>query len=106
MLRYSLFIFRLFSRGYFVSLNLCLVVIGLLRPIWLFHDPYNINQTWPRYGAYLLVDTGLPCMTTAFAVLFLALLRTTMVSFSFKLKAQLVKFGIYYFKDRDKETLC
>ena len=55
------------------------MVIGLLRPIWLFHDPYNVNLTWPRYGAYLLVDTGLPCMTTAFAVLFLALLRSTMV---------------------------
>jgi hypothetical protein len=74
-----LLVFRLFSRGYFVSLNLCLVVIGLLRPIWLFHDPYNVNLTWPRYGAYLLVDSGLPCMTTAFAVLFLALLRSTMV---------------------------
>ena len=32
---------RLFSRNYFVSLNLLLVLIGVLRPIWLFHDPYN-----------------------------------------------------------------
>lgn len=70
---------RLFSRNYFVSLNLCLVIIGLLRPIWLFHDPYNENLSWPRPAAYLLVDTGLPCMTTAFAVLFLALLRATQI---------------------------
>ena len=70
---------RLFSRGYFVTLNLFLIVMGLLRPIWLFHDPYNSKNTWHRAGAYLLVDTGFPCITTAFAVLFLALLRATQV---------------------------
>ena len=70
---------RLFSRAYFVSLNLCLVIIGLLRPIWLFCDPYNEGRFWPRPAAYLLVDTGLPCMTSAFAVLFLALLRATQI---------------------------
>ena len=67
----------MFSRGYFVCLNLSLILIGVLRPVWLFHDPYNAGQTWPRVAAYLLVDTGLPAMTTAFAVLFLALLRAT-----------------------------
>ena len=75
----KIFLFRLFSRSYFVSLNLCLVVIGVLRPIWLFHDPYNEELSWPRPVAYLLVDTGLPCMTSAFAVLFLALLRATQI---------------------------
>ena len=70
---------RLFSRNYFVSLNLFLVIIGLLRPIWLFHDPYNENLTWPRPIAYVLVDTGLPCMTSSFAVLFLALLKATQI---------------------------
>ena len=54
--------------------------MGLLRPIWLFHDPYNSKNTWHRAGAYLLVDTGFPCITTAFAVLFLALLRATQVN--------------------------
>jgi hypothetical protein len=81
--------YRLFSRSYYVCLNLCLVVIGLLRPIWLFHDPYNEELSWPRPVAYLLVDTGLPCMTSAFAVLFLALLRATqieLVSPSFQVK--------------------
>ncbi len=41
--------FRLFSRGYFVGLNLCLILLGLLRPIYLFADPYNLGDTWPRY---------------------------------------------------------
>ena len=54
--------------------------MGLLRPIWLFHDPYNSKNTWHRAAAYLLVDTGFPCITTAFAVLFLALLRATQVN--------------------------
>ena len=76
---------RLFSRSYFVSLNLFLVLIGLLRPIWLLHNPYNRNYDevawprWPRTVAYLLQDTGLPCLTSAFAVLFLALLRATQI---------------------------
>ena len=51
------------------------MLIGILRPVWLFHDPYNDEKSWPRVAAYLLVDTGLPAITTAFAVLFLALLR-------------------------------
>ena len=37
------------------------------------------GKTWPRTVAYILVDTGLPCMTSAFAVLFLALLRATQI---------------------------
>ena len=55
----------------------------------MFHDPYNEELSWPRPVAYLLVDTGLPCMTSAFAVLFLALLRATqieLVSPSFQVK--------------------
>ena len=93
------FLFRLFSRSYFVSLNLCLVVIGVLRPIWLFHDPYNEELSWPRPVAYLLVDTGLPCMTSAFAVLFLALLRATqieLVSTSFQVLHSLMIHGLFY----------
>ena len=69
-----------FIPKFFVTLNIFLIVMGLLRPVWLFHDPYNSGKTWHRAGAYLLVDTGFPCITTAFAVLFLALLRATQVS--------------------------
>ena len=56
---------RLFSRSYFVSLNLCLVLIGLLRPVLLFHeynfgvnDPYAENLVLRRITAYTLVDLG------------------------------------------------
>ena len=75
----TIFNYVFYSRGYFVTLNLCLILMGLLRPIWLFHDPYNSGETWHRAVAYVLVDTGFPCITTAFAVLFLALLRATQV---------------------------
>ena len=39
---------RLFSRGYFVGLNLCLVVLGVIRPVYLFRDPYNLGGSWDR----------------------------------------------------------
>ncbi len=70
---------RLFSRGYFVGLNLCIVVVGLLRPLYLFVDPYNLAGHLPRVAAYVLLDTGFPCITSAFAILFLALLRATQI---------------------------
>ena len=74
---------RLFSRGYFVALNLCLIILGVLRAAFLLghaaSDPYNLHLSWPRTAGYLLLDTGFPCLTTAFAVLFLALLRATQI---------------------------
>lgn len=80
---------RLFSRGYFIALNVSIMVIGVLRPIFLFHDPYNLGQTWPRMVGYLLLDLGYPCITTAFAVLFLALLRATQVRRDDKIPSKL-----------------
>ena len=65
----------------------------------MFHDPYNEELSWPRPVAYLLVDTGLPCMTSAFAVLFLALLRATqieLVSPSFQVLHFLMIHGLFY----------
>ena len=70
---------RLFSRGYFVGLNLCIIVVGVLRPVYLFVDPYNASGSLPRVVAYLLLDTGYPAITTGFAILFLALLRATQI---------------------------
>lgn len=70
---------RLFSRGYFVGLNLCIIVVGVLRPVYLFVDPYNTSSTLPRIVAYILLDTGYPAITTGFAILFLALLRATQI---------------------------
>ena len=70
---------RLFSRGYFLSLNICMIIIGLFRGLFLLFDPYNENQSLPTPMAYMLLNIGYPCITSAFAILFLALLRVTQV---------------------------
>ena len=70
---------RLFSRGYFLSLNICMILIGLVRGSFLLFDPYNEGQSLPLPLAYMLLNVGYPCITTAFAILFLALLRVTQV---------------------------
>ena len=70
---------RLFSRGYFLSLNICMIIIGLLRGSFLLFDPYNEGQSLPLPMAYMMLNVGYPCITTAFAILFLALLRVTQV---------------------------
>jgi len=70
---------RLFSRGYFLSLNVCMILIGLGRGFFLLFDPYNEDQTLPSPLAYMLLNIGYPCVTSAFAILFLALLRVTQV---------------------------
>jgi len=70
---------RLFSRGYFLSLNVCMIIIGLGRGFFLLFDPYNEKQSLPSPLAYMLLNVGYPCITSAFAILFLALLRVTQV---------------------------
>lgn len=70
---------RLFSRGYFLSLNICMILIGLVRGLFLLFDPYNEGQSLPAPLAYMLLNVGYPCITSAFAILFLALLRVTQV---------------------------
>ena len=71
---------RLFSRGYFLSLNVCMILIGLVRGLFLLFDPYNEGQSLPSPLAYMLLNVGYPCITSAFAILFLALLRVTQVT--------------------------
>ena len=70
---------RLFSRGYFLSLNICMIIIGLARGLFLLFDPYNEADSLPSPLAYMLLNLGYPCVTSAFAILFLALLRVTQV---------------------------
>ena len=70
---------RLFSRGYFLSLNISMILIGLVRGLFLLFDPYNEEQTLPAPLAYMLLNIGYPCITSAFSILFLALLRVTQV---------------------------
>ena len=70
---------RLFSRGYFLSLNISMILIGLVRGLFLLIDPYNEEQTLPSPLAYMMLNIGYPCITSAFSILFLALLRVTQV---------------------------
>jgi len=70
---------RLFSRGYFLSLNIFMILVGVSRGVFLFVDAYNTKLTLPYSIAYILLDIGYPCISSAFAVLFLALLRVTQV---------------------------
>ena len=74
-----LIFFRLFSRGYFLSLNACMIAVGVSRGLFLLVDAYNEGGTFYSPLAYMLLNIGYPCITSAFAILFLALLRVTQV---------------------------
>ena len=56
-----------------------MIIIGLARGTFLLFDPYNEFQSLPSPVAYMLLNLGYPCITSAFAILFLALLRVTQV---------------------------
>ncbi len=68
---------RLLSRGYFVALNLMMFTMGLDRAVYLLIDAYNHKEIWPPPVAYMLIGLGFPCLTSAFSILFLALLQST-----------------------------
>jgi len=70
---------RLFSRGYFLSLNLCMIIVGVSRGVFLLWDAYNESGSLYSPVAYILLNIGYPCITSAFSILFLALLRVTQV---------------------------
>ena len=115
-------ILRLFSRGFFLSLNLCMLVVGnfikksfklvqqslqqnyyriffplqiknlltfilkmsvagVSRGVFLLWDAYNEAGSLYAPIAYILLNIGYPCITSSFAILFLALLRVTQVFF-------------------------
>ena len=56
------------------------VMAGSARGVFLLWDAYNEGGSLPQPLAYLLLNIGNPCITSAFAILFLALLRVTQVS--------------------------
>ncbi|XP_022096084.1 uncharacterized protein LOC110982156 [Acanthaster planci] len=68
---------RLLSRGYFVALNIMMLIMGLDRAIYLFVDAYNHKSIFPLPVAYMLLGMGFPCLSSAFSILFLALLHST-----------------------------
>ncbi|XP_038061439.1 proline-rich transmembrane protein 4-like [Patiria miniata] len=68
---------RLLSRGYFVALNIMMLLMGLDRAIYFFVDAYNYKGIFPLSVAYMLLGMGFPCLSSAFSILFLALLHST-----------------------------
>lgn len=72
---------HLLSQPYFISLNVMVFLIGILRSLYLLVDPYNYPQIFPLVASYLVYNTVLPCVTSAFSLMFLALLAATKMSF-------------------------
>ncbi|XP_064606717.1 uncharacterized protein LOC135471417 [Liolophura sinensis] len=68
---------HLFSQKYFISLNLLMFLMGVIRGVYLLVDGYNSRQIFSRVLDYFLLSTGFPCLTSAFSILFFALLQAT-----------------------------
>lgn len=68
---------HLFTQGYFVALNFLTLILGITRAVYLLYDPYNSRKKYPSVVALFLYNIAQPCLTSAFAILFLALLRVT-----------------------------
>ncbi|XP_052065014.1 proline-rich transmembrane protein 4-like isoform X14 [Mytilus californianus] len=70
---------HLLSRNYFVTLNVLVTSQCLLRGLYLVIDAHNRNGTFPVIVNYFLYSTAYPCLTSAFSILFYALLLATRV---------------------------
>ncbi|KAK2163352.1 hypothetical protein LSH36_81g05026, partial [Paralvinella palmiformis] len=92
---------NLLSKGYFMSLNAMLLVIGVTRSIYLLIDGYDSRDRFPRVVSYILINVTFPCITSAFSVLFMALLRATKMQLMTrriqKITILLVVIGAHFF---------
>ncbi|CAC5418215.1 unnamed protein product [Mytilus coruscus] len=70
---------HLLSRNYFVTLNVLVTSQCLWRGLYLVIDAHNRNGTFPVIVNYFLYSTANPCLTSAFSILFYALLLATRV---------------------------
>ena len=68
---------HLISRNYFVTLNVLIIIKCLLRSAYLLVDAYNVKDTFSTVVHYFLYSTAFPCLTSAFSILFYALLLAT-----------------------------
>ncbi|CAH1265132.1 Hypp3123 [Branchiostoma lanceolatum] len=68
---------HLLSMGYFLALNFLMLLMGASRAVYLFVDAYNSLKLLHPALSYFLFSVGFPCMTSAFCLLYLALLQTT-----------------------------
>lgn len=72
---------NLLSQGYFLSLNIIMLFLGFFRATYFLVDGYNANSTFHPVGAYFLLNIAYPCLLSAFAIIFLALLQSTRTYF-------------------------
>ncbi|XP_076351073.1 uncharacterized protein LOC143247241 [Tachypleus tridentatus] len=70
---------KLLSRGCVISINLMVFVMGITRALYLLFNPYNTQGLYPTVLNNFVFNTGFLCVTSGFAILFLALLQTTKV---------------------------
>ncbi|XP_078597124.1 uncharacterized protein LOC144873549 [Branchiostoma floridae x Branchiostoma japonicum] len=68
---------HLLSMGYFLALNFLMLLMGASRAVYMFVDAYNSLKLLHPALSYFLFSVGFPCMTSAFCLLYLALLQTT-----------------------------
>ncbi|XP_029650667.1 uncharacterized protein LOC115224017 [Octopus sinensis] len=70
---------HLLSNYYFVAVNLLLFTFCLLRALFLLVDGYNSDHTYHYLIGFLLFYLAFPCLTSAFALIFYAFLKTAKV---------------------------
>ena len=89
---------HLLSKNYFMVLNLLIIFQCVLRALYLLVDPYNMHDTYHAVLSYFLYSTAFPCLTSAFSILFYALLLATkMKMLSSKIQKSSVLIGIIAF---------
>ncbi|XP_013420026.1 proline-rich transmembrane protein 4-like [Lingula anatina] len=70
---------RLKSKAFFIAMNTLMFIMGLFRTCYFFVDAYNSNNSFPAALAYFSISVTLPCLTSAFILLFVML--TKLLSF-------------------------
>lgn len=80
LLRAKTFI-TLLSTGYYTMTNLIIFFTCLMRAFYLLYDPYNLMKKYPASVSRLLLKITLPCLTSTFCILALALLNYTQTQF-------------------------
>lgn len=70
---------HLISKHYFVTLNVLVILVCILRATYLLLDAYNSLGTFPVGVDYFMYSTAFPCLTAMFSILFYSLLLATRV---------------------------
>lgn len=70
---------HMLSKHYFITLQILVMLVCVLRTTYLLIDAYNSEGTFPFGVDYFLYSTAFPCLTALFSLLFYALLLATRV---------------------------